>query len=233
MSSYGQYCPIAQSLEVIGDRWTLLIVRDLLSGTTQFNDLERGLPGISRPLLSKRLRQLEAAGVVEKRINASGRERTQYHLTQAGRELQGIIDALLAWGVDWAFGDPTPEQLNSVLLMWWIQNRIHFDQLPPERVVVQFDFYGAETVTYWLLLSREDVTLCMTDPGYEINLLVTADLATFFKLWLGRIRYAEAIAGDEFRVEGMPQLVRAFPSWFMWSAAAGAVQAARVKRELR
>jgi DNA-binding HxlR family transcriptional regulator len=231
MSKYGQYCPVAQSLELIGDRWTLLIIRDMLGGTTQFNHLERGLPGISRPLLAKRLRQLETAGVIEKRVNISGRERTEYHLTQAGTELQAVIGALLTWGATWAFGDPSPEELNSVLLMWWIQNRISHDALPPQRIVVQFDFYGAEAVTYWLLLSREDVTLCMTDPGYEINVLVTADLATFFKLWLGRIRYAEAL-NDGLQVEATPQLVRDFPTWFAWSAAAGAVEAARVKQEI-
>src|SRR5215203_3025233 len=117
MSKYGQYCPVAQSLELIGDRWTLLIIRDMLTGTTHFNDLERGLPGISRALLSKRLRQLELSGVIEKRLNSSGRERTEYHLTQAGNELQAVIGALLTWGATWAFGDPSPEQLNSVLLM--------------------------------------------------------------------------------------------------------------------
>jgi DNA-binding HxlR family transcriptional regulator len=231
MSKYGQYCPVAQSLELIGDRWTLLIIRDMLTGTTHFNDLERGLPGISRALLSKRLRQLESAGVIEKQLNMSGRERTEYHLTQAGSELQAVIGALLTWGAAWAFGDPSPEQLNSVLLMWWIQNRIRHNNLPSERVVVQFDFYGAETVTYWLLLLREDVTLCLTDPGYEINVLVTADLATFFKLWLGRISYDEALREDGLQVEGLPHFVRTFPNWFAWSAAAEAVNAARFKQE--
>jgi DNA-binding HxlR family transcriptional regulator len=231
MSNYGQYCPVAQSLELIGDRWTLLIIRDMLTGTTHFNDLERGLPGISRALLSKRLRQLESAGVIEKRLNMSGRERTEYHLTQAGSELQAVIGALLTWGAAWAFGDPSPEQLNSVLLMWWIQNRIRHNNLPSERVVVQFDFYGAETVTYWLLLLCEDVTLCLTDPGYEINVLVTADLATFFKLWLGRISYDEALREDGLQVEGLPHVVRAFPNWFAWSVAAEAVKATRLKQE--
>lgn len=231
MSTYGQYCPVAQSLEVIGDRWTLLIIRDMLTGTTQFNDLERGLPGISRPLLSKRLRQLTAAGVVEKRVNPSGRERTEYHLTQAGRELQAVINALLHWGAAWAFRDPTEKELNSALLMWWIQNRICTERLPPERVVVQFDFRGAETITYWLVLSPAEVTLCMTDPGYEIQVYVRADLATFFKLWLGRIQYDEAIDSGGVRVEGIPAMTRAFPTWFRWSAAAEAVRAARMRQQ--
>src|SRR5688572_11494077 len=110
MTKYGQYCPIAQALELIGDRWTLLIIRDLLDGTRHFNDLERGLPGISRPLLSRRLRQLQEVGIVEKRLNVTGRQTTEYHLTQAGSELQEVVGALLTWGAMWAFGDPTHKQ---------------------------------------------------------------------------------------------------------------------------
>jgi DNA-binding HxlR family transcriptional regulator len=231
MSKYGQYCPVAQALEIVGDRWTLLIIRDLLTGTRHFNDLERGLPGISRTLLALRLRQLQQVGVVEKRLNPSGRKTTEYHLTQAGQELQGVINALLTWGAMWAFGDPTPEQLDPVLLMWWIRSRVNADALPEQRVVVQYDFQGARFETFWLILTKTDVTLCLTDPGYEIDVLVTADLATFFKLWLGRIDYDEAIHDYGVRVEGMPRLVRAFPDWFAWSVAADAVRAARAKRE--
>lgn len=230
MSKYGQYCPIAQALEIIGDRWTLLIIRDLLTGTTQFNDLERGLPGISRGLLAKRLRQLQEAGVVEKRFNASGRKTTEYHLTQAGKALQDVINSLLVWGATWAFGDPSPEQLDPLLLMWWMHNRVNGDQLPQHRVVIQFDFRGAKTESFWLVLTTCDVTICLTDPGYEIDLLVTADLATFFKLWLGRISYHEALESQGVQVEGAPRLVRAFPNWFAWSHAAETVRTARIQQ---
>ena len=233
MSRYGQYCPVAQTLELLGDRWTLLIVRDMLTGTQHFNHLERGLPGISRGLLATRLRQLQAAGIIEKRVNRSGRQTTEYHLTQAGQEIQTIIQALLLWGVDWAFGDPSPGQLDPLLLMWWIHDRINVDELPPGRTVIQFDFYGAATDSYWLVLSADDVTLCQTNPGYEINVWVRADVSTFFKVWLGRIEYHEAIHSDTIQVEGQPRLVRGFPTWFAWSAAAPAVRAARAKREGR
>jgi DNA-binding HxlR family transcriptional regulator len=228
MSKYGQYCPVAQALEIIGDRWTLLIIRDMLTGTTHFNDMERSLPGISRALLAKRLRHLQEVGVIEKQVNGSGRKTTEYHLTEAGSELHIVINSLLSWGATWAFGDPSPEQLDPLLLMWWIRNRVNTDCLPEGRVVVQFDFRGAKTVTYWLVLAAEDVTLCLTDPGYEINVLVTADLAMFFKLWLGRISYGEAITDFDIKVEGIPQFVRAFPNWFAWSPAAAVVRAARV-----
>jgi len=223
MSKYGQYCPVAQALELIGDRWTLLIIRDMLTGTCHFNDLERGLPGISRALLSKRLRQLQDAGLVEKHTNERGRQTTAYHLTQPGQALYDVINSLMIWGADWAFGDPSPEQLDPLLLLWWMHNRVRTENLPPERIVIQFDFYGASTETYWLVLTQPDVTICLTDPGYEVNLLVTADLATFFKYWLGRIDYDEARRSPNLTIEGIPRYVRAFPDWFARSPAAEAV----------
>ena len=229
MYKYGQYCPVAQALELIGDRWTLLIIRDMLTDTRHFNDLVRGLPGISRALLAKRLKQLEEADIVEKRVNETGRQTTAYHLTQSGQELNGVITALMLWGADWAFSDPTMEQLDPLLLMWWIHNRVRTEQLPQERITIQFDFYGAETVTYWLVLTEKDATICLTDPGYEINVLITADLATFFKVWLGRIEFAEALESGEVKIDGIPRLTRGFPEWFMWSPASPAIRATRAK----
>jgi DNA-binding HxlR family transcriptional regulator len=216
MAGYGQYCPVAHALDILGDRWTLLIIRDLMLGVHHFNDLERGLPGISRGLLSKRLQQLQANEIIEKRVIPSGRQSTEYHLTQAGYDLEEIVFSLLTWGTKWAFDEPKPEELDPVLLMWWLHRNVNTAQLPEERVVAQFDFYGAEAMSFWLLLSRQDVTLCITDPGFEINLLVTADLATFYKLWGGRVSYHDAIESRRVRVEGMPRFTRAFPQWFAW-----------------
>jgi DNA-binding HxlR family transcriptional regulator len=223
MTTYGQYCPIAQALDILGDRWTLLIIRDMLSGTRHFNALQRGLPGLSRALLSKRLRQLQQAGIIKKYHQMNGHRTTEYRLTQAGDELQSIIQALLIWGCRWSFSDPTPDKLDPLLLMWWIHQRVNVEHLPETRTVIQFDFYGAARATYWLVLHRSDVTLCITDPGYEISVWVRADLADFFKLWLGRISYAEALAG-ELSIEGSPGLISAFPNWFAWSHAAPMVR---------
>src|SRR5215831_12106342 len=173
MSKYGQYCPVAKSLEIVGDRWTLLIIRDLLYGTRHFNELERGLPGISRALLASRLQQLQRAGLVDKQITNTGRSTTAYQLTQAGQDLFAVINSLRMWGETWAFGDPTLDELDPVLLMWWMRNRVEVDRLPSRRVAAQFDFHGfdfhgATTVSFWLIFTRDDVTLCLTDPGYEI-----------------------------------------------------------------
>jgi DNA-binding HxlR family transcriptional regulator len=218
MFRYGQYCPVAKSLEILGDRWTLLIVRDLLTGTRHFNSLERGLPGISRALLSNRLRLLQSAGIVEKQVNETGRQTTEYQLTQAGLELYTVIMSLWAWGEKWAFGEPTLEELDPVLLMWWLRNRVDRSQLPDYRVVIEFDFKGPRPVSFWLILTGEDVSLCLTDPGYEVNLLVTANLAVFFKLWAGRIGYQEALKSYGVNVEGLHDLTRAFPNWFGWGS---------------
>jgi DNA-binding HxlR family transcriptional regulator len=225
MSKYGQFCPIAKSLEILGDRWTLLIIRDLLTGTTHFNDLERGLPGISRALLARRLRQLQQAGIVEKRQNAAGRQSTPYRLTQAGQELLSVLMPLRTWGETWAFGEPTPEDLDPKLLMWWLRSRAHPDLLPGQRRVAQFDFAGVPAlkrhrVSFWLILAADENTLCLTDPGFNIDLLVSAELSVFLKLYAGRITYPEALDDYGVRVEGTPDLARAFPIWFGWGAAA-------------
>ena len=217
MSKYGQYCPVAKSLEILGDRWTLLILRDLLTGTTHFNDLERGLPGISRALLANRLRHLQRAGLIEKRIIGSLRQSTEYQPTQAGQELLPVLGALRVWGEAWAFGEPTPEELDPVLLMWWMRRRVNIALLPEQRIVVQFNFHGAAKVSFWLILTRADVTICLTDPGYEINVLVTADLAAYYKLWAGRINYLHALRDFNIQIDGTPSMVRAFPDWFGWN----------------
>lgn len=223
MNKYGQYCPVAMATEILGDRWTLLIIRDLISGMRHFNDLERGLPGISRGLLSERLRRLEQVGVLEKYSHGRGRK-TEYRLTAAGMDLSGVIQSLTIWGAKWAFGEPTEEQLDPILLMWWMRNRVCKDQLAQERVVIQFDFIHKKKETYWLVLTRDDVSVCLTYPGFETDILITTDLSVFFQLWLGRISYREAIDRYDMRVDGIPELTRAFPKWFAWSLAAPAVR---------
>lgn len=224
MPKYGQYCPVAKSLEILGDHWTLLIVRELLSGARHFNELERGLPRISRALLASRLRHLQRAGIIDKYLGGGGRNTTEYQLTQAGQELFAVIGALRTWGEAWAFGDPDPEELDPVLLMWRLRSQVDREQLPEHRVVVQFDFSSptfssAERWSFWLILMKTDVTLCLTDPGFEIDLIVTADLASFYRLWGGRIDYVTAVDRYRVSVDGAPGLARAFPCWFGWSAA--------------
>jgi DNA-binding HxlR family transcriptional regulator len=218
MTKYGQYCPVARSLEILGDRWTLLVVRDMITGRGigHFNDLERGLPGISRALLASRLRQLQRAGVIEKRLTGKGRASTVYHLTPAGLALSPVIMALWEWGETWAFGDPTEEELNPVLLMWWLRSRVETALLPTRRVVAQFDFDGARRGSFWLVMTRDEATLCLVDPGYAIDLVVTADLKAFFRVWGRRLTYGDALRSGELSIKGIPSLTRVFPRWFGW-----------------
>ena len=220
MSTYGQYCPIAQALDIIGDRWTLLIIRDMLTGTRHFNDLQRGLPGLSRALLSKRLQQLQRDGIIEKRMTHYGRRTSEYHLTEAGIDLHNVINSLLVWGTKWSFGDPVEEQLDPLLLMWWMRGRVNRENLPDSRITIQFDFHSPLTDSYWLVISREDVVICVTDPGFDINVLVTANLKSFFMVWLGRMAYQDAIRCEDVIVESIPVFEQAFPTWFAWSPAA-------------
>ena len=231
MYKYGQYCPIAKAVEILGDRWTLLIVRDMLTGTQHFNDLERGLPGISRGLLADRLRRLQMMGIVEKRVGRNGRNRTSYHLTESGLELQPVIQSLLIWGAKWAFGEPDEKDLDPLLLLWWMRDSVYRDRLPVQQVVVQFDFTGAVNERYWLLLNRDDVSVCLTYPGFEPHVLVTADIATYFQVWLGRYEMADAIADSTIQIDAIPTLAKAFPNWFSYSLAAPAVRVAQGKND--
>ena len=233
MKSYGQYCPVAKAAEVLGDRWTLLIVRDLICFRVRhFNDLVRGLPGISRSLLAQRLEQLERVGIIERSVGGKGRA-SEYHLTAAGQQLQPVIDALLGWGAQWAFGDPDPAELDPVLLLWWMRRGTNLDRLPPQRVVVQFDFRGAWIGSDWLLLEPSDVSVCLQHPGFDIDLLVTADIAAFYQVWLGRVSLAEALRCKSVQLEGIPALVRAFPTWFALSPAAERVRQATARVPLQ
>jgi DNA-binding HxlR family transcriptional regulator len=224
MYEYGQYCPVARASEILADRWTPLIVRELLAGVRHFNDLDRGLPGISRALLVERLRRLEQTGVVVRRADPTGR--AEYHLTPAGHALQRVIDVVGEWGARWAFGDPRPNELDPIVLLWWMKRRVHEHQLPPRRVVIQFDFHGARSGSYWLLLTPADVSVCLRHPRFEIDLVVSADIAAFYRVWLGRIPLSEALRGGGVRLQGTPALARAFPQWFSWSPMAEAVRAA-------
>jgi DNA-binding HxlR family transcriptional regulator len=230
MTKYGQYCPIARSAEILGDRWTLLIIRDLLAGKDRFNDLERGLPGIPRALLSSRLRRLQQDGLLERHVEANGRK-TWYRLTQAGQELRSVINALTHWGARWAFGDPDESELDPILLLWWMRDRVHMERLPRRRVVVEFDFQGPRRYTYWLLLQPEDVSICLTHPGYEVDVQVTAELATLYKVWLGRMSFTEAVREQQVDLNVIPSLERNFPRWFAWSQVADVVRAETGRKE--
>src|SRR3954463_3878708 len=164
MYLYGQYCPVARAAEILTDRWTVLIIRELLADISRFNELQRGLPRMSRTLLSERLRRLERTGGLERRAGSRGKP-TEYRLTPAGRELQRVIDLFGEWGARWAFGDPRPNELDPIILLWWMRRRVALDHFSSRRVVIQFDFRGTPKRSYWLLIHRSDVSVCLKHPG--------------------------------------------------------------------
>jgi DNA-binding HxlR family transcriptional regulator len=225
MHRYGQYCPVARAAEILADRWTVLIIRELLADVNHFNELERGLPHMSRTLLAERLRRLQQAGVLERRGASRGKP-TEYRLAPAGRELQPIIDRLGEWGARWAFGDPRPNELDPIVLLWWMRRRVCIEAIGKRRVVIQFDFSGGPRQSYWLLIRRTDVSVCLKNPGFDIDVIVSAGIMEFYRVWLGRVSLPESLRKQQVRLDGTPADVRAFSDWFSWSPMADAVRAA-------
>jgi DNA-binding HxlR family transcriptional regulator len=222
MPGYGQFCPVAVACEVFAERWTPLILRELLAGSRRFSDIRRGMPLISRALLALRLRHLEDVGVIESRPLARGRE---YRLSQAGQEFHDIIEGLGVWGQRWSHGRTSAQNLDVRLIMWDMRRRVAVDRLPDRRVVVRFDYLGVPAgrgpATAWLVLDRPEVDVCLTDPGFAVDLVVGADLATFTKVWLGDVSFDQALRANKVRLEGVREVARAFPKWLLLGHFAG------------
>ena len=222
MHGYGQFCPVAVACEVFAERWTPLILRELFAGSRRFSEIRRGMPLISRALLTQRLRHLEDVGVIDSRALARGRE---YRLSQAGSEFHNVIEELGAWGQRWIHGRASVQNLDAMLLLWNVRRRLAVDRLPERRIVVRFDFRGVPRgrgpATSWLVVSRREVDLCLKDPGFGVDLVVSADLAAFTRVWLGDVSFEQALRSRAVRLEGPRDLVRAFPGWVLLSHYAG------------
>jgi DNA-binding HxlR family transcriptional regulator len=223
--TYGQYCPLAKAAEILGDRWTVLIMRELIMGSSRFNDIERGLPRISRSLLSDRLRTLVRTGVVERRVGDTTRS-TSYHLTAAGAALIPVVVALGEWGARWAFGAPEDDELDPILLLWSMRGRVDRDAIPDGRTVIRFDFSSPVTQPYWLVLEPGDASVCLQNPGFEVDLTVATDLSTYYEVWYGRLDLARAKRDGQIVLRGPRALQRSFPAWFTLSPLAPAVRQA-------
>jgi DNA-binding HxlR family transcriptional regulator len=214
---YGQYCPITRAVEVLGERWSLLIVRDLLCGSTRFNELSRGNPGLSRSLLSKRLRQLEATGVVDH----VGEE---YLLTEAGEELRELVMGLGEWGAKWQFDDPRESELDPELLMWWVHSRLDFGRLPDRRLVLEFRFRDSSD-WFWILRDSQGPSICRHDPGFGIDATIESDLSTMYQVWLGKLPLRTALRDGRIEIAGSPSIVRRLPGTLRLSPIAERVAA--------
>lgn len=223
MPDYGRYCPVALGSDVLADRWTPLILRELILGNTRFNDIARGLPGISRSLLVQRLRHLERKGVLELWPSPTGRG-NEYHLTAAGKDLEGVVEALGRWAIEWLFDDLRPQEVDPVTLTWWMHRRINEDGLPPGRVVIEFDHTAPERLAIWMVLDRGEASVCVQHPGFDPDVLVTTTTPAIAEVFQGLDTWTRAVSTGDIRVVGPPGLVRAFPKWFLWSPFADATR---------
>lgn len=184
MKGYGQFCPIAKASEVLGERWTNLVIRELGAGSNTFNDLRKGLPLMSPSLLSTRLKSLETGGVVERKENKG---HVRYTLTKAGDELFPLILQLGTWGHRWVRSDLSKDDLDPSLLIWDIHRNINVEFFKGERTTINFEFtdYVSKYRYWWIVIKDGDVDVCLKDPGYEIDLNISTDLKTLTAIWMG------------------------------------------------
>jgi DNA-binding HxlR family transcriptional regulator len=215
MPEYGRYCPVALSSEVLADRWTPLIVRELILGNTRFNDIARGLPGVSRTLLTQRLRHLERRGVVETWPSPTGRG-SEYHLTPAGKDLEPVLEAMGRWSVEWLYED-FDDDVEATVLMWWMHRRVSVSDLPPGRVIVEFEHTAPVPVRIWLVLDRGEPSVCQHHPGADPDLVVRMTTPTLAQVFSGSLRWSAALASGAVEISGPPALAKKLPTWFLWS----------------
>jgi len=216
MPDYGRFCPVSLGSEVLADRWTPLIVRELSLGNTRFNDIARGLPGISRSLLVQRLRHLERMGVVDLWPSPTGRG-NEYHLTPAGKDLAEVVVELGRWAVHWRFDDLHPHEIDPVNLLWWMHRRVDEEQLPAARVVIEFVHTAPTRTVIWMVLDRGEASVCLQHPGFDPDLVVTTTTPTLAEVFSGLDTWSNALATGAIQIDGPPSLARRLPKWFLWS----------------
>jgi DNA-binding HxlR family transcriptional regulator len=202
---------VAKAAEIIAERWTPLIIRELLAGSHRFNDLRRGVPLMSPSLLSQRLRFLEDQGLIERRPDPGG-DASEYHLTRAGEELLPVIEALGAWGKRWVRREAESDDLDPGLLMWDIHRRLNIDRFPERRSVLKFELTDVPSKgrNYWLVIDQGKADICLKDPGFEVDLYITVDLRTLTAVWLGDMTLDKATRGDAMVLHGSRDMIRHF-----------------------
>jgi len=209
MDTYGQYCPVAKAAEVLGDRWTLLILRDMHTGAVKFNDLHRGLPGISRSVLTQRLRKLERDGLIERVADEAGRTR-RYDLSAAGLDLSMVLTAMTHWVNRWVMEDPTPVEMDPRLLMLWFSRIVDLSPLGDRRFVAEFDLAGPQPCRSWVVWEDREISLCFDDPMIHIDLRITADTGLLYQIFMKRLTLRTALADKTVGVDGDPAMAAGF-----------------------
>ncbi|PQO22648.1 transcriptional regulator [Rhodobacteraceae bacterium WD3A24] len=211
---YGQFCPVAMSAEVLCTRWTMLVVRELLAGSTRFNELRRGLPRMSPALLSKRLGELEEAGIITRSVDGRGESPT-YHPTEAGKELMQVVVAMGEWGQKWLESQLSLRNLDPSLLMWDMRRNLNPTPLPGRRVVIQFLYpeVRAAQRRWWLIVDGETVDLCSVEPGFDVDLYVSTDLRTMTAIWMGLTSVRAAVDEDKLALVGERAVADQMQQW--------------------
>lgn len=230
--SYKQFCPVAMAAEILCTRWTLVLLRELVAGSTRFNDLRRGLPRMSPALLSKRLKDLEEAGVI---IRAGGEEPGvfEYQLTRAGQDLKAVVEVVGNWGQRWIETSLSLKNLDPSLLMWDMRRNIDPTPIPKRRCVVQFLYpeLPSGRREWWLVVEpSQEVDLCSVDPGFEVDLYVTSDLKTMTSVWMGWLPMAEAISDGKLLLTGSRELASHMQTWLKLSPFAPEKRAVPARR---
>jgi DNA-binding HxlR family transcriptional regulator len=217
MMNYGQFCPLAKAAGIVAERWTPLVIAELLAGSTRFNDIRRGVPLMSQTLLSTRLKELERVGIVERR--GDGKRANEYHLTEAGVALAPVIQALGEWGLQYA-QDPLEEgDLDVTVLVWNIQRRVDPSVFPAQRVTVYLEFTDVpkNKSQWWIVNDRGTVDLCPTDPGFPVDLYVMTDIRTMIAIWFGKLAWDAAVHSRRIEVNGPRELRDRLMSWLLLS----------------
>jgi DNA-binding HxlR family transcriptional regulator len=212
--NYGQFCPVAMAAEIVCAKWTALVLRELLSGSTRFNDLRRGVPKMSPTLLSKRLKELQQAGVISARASGSAGV-VEYRLTAAGNDLRDVIMTLGGWGQRWIESSLSLKNLDPSLLMWDMRRNIAPSSLPDRRCTVQFTYpeLPAGRNTWWLVIERGDVDLCSVDPGFDIDLYVSSTLRSMTAVWMGHTTLKAEIDAGKIALTGDKAIARSMHGW--------------------
>lgn len=216
IGSYRQFCPVAMAAEILCTRWTVVLLRELIAGSTRFNELRRGVPRMSPALLSQRLKELEIAGIIARKSSASDRGVFEYQLTAAGRELRPIVEAFGIWGQRRIEADLSLQHLDVQLLMWDMRRNLNTTPMPAHRSVVQFaypELLAAQRL-WWLIVDPEDgVDLCSIDPGFDVDLYVSVDLRTMTAIWMGLDTVRVAVANRRMILTGNRKLAAAMQTW--------------------
>lgn len=222
---YGQYCPVSLATEILGERWTILIILVLCDGITRFSDMQRALPRISASTLAQRLRSLEEASVISK-SRKRGSSVDEYRLTAAGEDLAPIVMAMGVWGQRWA-RDLEVEDLDPAHLVWSIHLRLNLDLVPAGRTTIQFEFVDLPNSKryYWIVVNDQEIDVCLKHPGFDPDVTVASEIQRFIDAWRGFRSLHNEVKSGRIKVSGSPKLKRAFPDWLMLSAVA------HVKRE--